>query len=93
MAKHVVKHSKPVSKSKKKFNFFIFILFVVFIGLLVFSASKIFNWSKDSTSISNEIADISNIVSVPLNGIFTTVSCPSSVKLFFIERDTYIVSL
>lgn len=64
MAKHVVKHSKPVSKSKKKFNFFIFILFVVFIGLLVFSASKIFNWSKDSTSISNEIADISNIVSV-----------------------------
>lgn len=40
MAKHVAKHSKPVSKSKKKFNFFIFILFVVFIGLLVFLPLK-----------------------------------------------------
>ena len=64
MAKHVAKHAKSISKSKKKFNFFTFILIVVFIGLLVFSAFKIFNWSKDSTSISNEIADISNIVSV-----------------------------
>ena len=41
MAKHVAKHSKPVSKSKKKFNFFTFILFVVFIGLLVFFSFNI----------------------------------------------------
>ena len=63
MAKHVAKHAKSISKSKKKYignHKYAF----VFIGLLVFSAFKIFNWSKDSTSISNEIADISNIVSV-----------------------------
>lgn len=63
MAKHIAKHSKATSKH----NFLIFLLTVFFIGLLVFSTFKIFNWSKDSNNISTEISDISNIVTVQEN--------------------------
>lgn len=63
MAKHIAKHSKATSKH----NFLIFLLTVFFIGLLIFSTFKIFNWSKDSNNISTEISDISNIVTVQEN--------------------------
>ncbi len=63
MAKHIAKHSKATSKH----NFLIFLLTVFFIGLLIFSTLKIFNWSKDSNNISTEISDISNIVTVQEN--------------------------
>lgn len=64
MAKYIAKHAKTVSKGKKRFNFFTFVLIAVFAVLLGFSVFKIIDWSKDSSKIGSEISDISNIVTV-----------------------------
>ena len=64
MSKYIAKHAKYVSRGKKGFGFFTFILIAFFAILLGFSVFKILSWSKDSNDISAEIADISNVVSV-----------------------------
>lgn len=64
MARYVAKHAKENHKQKKRINFLTIIFIIIFIALIVYSAYKILNWSKDSNNINTEISDISNIVAV-----------------------------
>lgn len=66
MAKYVAKHARENHKHKKRINF-LAIISIIFIALIVYSAYKILNWSKDSNNINTEISDISNIVAVQEN--------------------------